>query len=106
MKQLIPMPSGHQSQIEFDLHGLVGIRLVDPSSNDVLAVRKQLGVLPAPLLREPDITLRFVKHLLNPPLRHLGFKKLGFTDNTLFLFEDRANGGKVRIPFAHLGRKC
>ena len=100
------MPSGHQSQIEFDLHGLVGIRLVDPSSNDVLAVRKQLGVLPAPLLREPDITLRFVKHLLNPPLRHLGFKKLGFTDNTLFLFEDRANGGKVRIPFAQLGRKC
>ncbi len=57
-------------------------------------------------MREPDITLRFVEHLLTPPLRHLGFKKLGFTDNALFVFEGGANGGKIRIPFAQLGRKC
>jgi hypothetical protein len=106
MKHSIPMPSNPQPQVEFDLHGLVGIRLVDPSPGDVAAVSKQLGVAQEPLLREPDITLRFVKHLLTPPLRHLGFKKLGFTDHALFVFEDGANGGKVRIPFAQLGRKC
>jgi hypothetical protein len=106
VKQQIPMPSNHQPHVEFDLHGLVGIRLVDPSPGDVAAVSKQLGVHQQPLLREPDITLRFVAHLLTPPLRHLGFKKLGFTDNALFVFEDGANGGKVRIPFAQLGRKC
>jgi hypothetical protein len=100
------MPSNHQPHVEFDLHGLVGIRLVDPSPGDVAAVSKQLGVLQQSLSREPDITLRFVAHLLTPPLRHLGFKKLGFTDNALFVFEDGANGGKVRIPFAQLGRKC
>jgi hypothetical protein len=106
VKKLNLMPSNHQTCVEFDLHGLLGIRLVDPSPGDVVAVSKQLGVLQKPLLREPDITLRFVKHLLTPPLRHLGFKKLGFTDNALFVFEDGAIGGKVRIPFAQLGRKC
>jgi hypothetical protein len=101
-----PVTSIHPTQVEFDLHGLVGIRLVDPSAADVAAVTKQLGMVQAPLSREPDITLRFVEHLLTPALRHLGFKKLGFTDNALFVFEDAANGGKVRIPFAQLGRKC
>ena len=100
------MTSIYPSQVEFDLHGLVGIRLLDPSPADVAAVTKQLGVVRTPLLREPDITLRFVERLLTPPLRHLGFRKLGFTDNALFVFEDAANGGKVRIPFAQLGRRC
>jgi hypothetical protein len=106
VKQLIPNSSSQLQRVEFDLHGLVGIRLIDPSPEDVSAVSKQLGVHQVPLLREPDITFRFVKHLLTPPLRHLGFKKLGFTDNALFVFEEGANGGKVRIPFAQLGRKC
>ncbi len=105
-KHLFAMHSKHNIHVEFDLHGLLGIRLVDPSPGDIAAVSKQLGVPQQPLSREPDITLRFVEHLLTPPLRHLGFKKLGFTDNALFVFEDGANGGKVRIPFAHLGRKC
>jgi hypothetical protein len=106
VKQLIPISSSHLQHVEFDLHGLVGIRLVDPTPGDVAAVSKQLGVPQQPLLREPDIMLRFVERLLTPPLRHLGFKKLGFTDNALFVFEDGANGGKVRIPFAQIGRKC
>ncbi len=100
------MTSNRPTEVDFDLHGLIGVRLVDPSSRDVAAVRQQLGVTRQPLSREPDITLRFVKHLLMPPLRHLGFKKLGFTDNALFVFEDGAHGRKVRIPFAQLGRKC
>jgi hypothetical protein len=100
------MSSKCAAQVDFDLHGLIGIRLVDPTQRDVAAVRQQLGVVQEPLSREPDITLRFVKHLLTPPLRHLGFKKMGFADNALFVFEDGANGGKVRIPVAQLGRKC
>lgn len=100
------MSSKCPAQVDFDLHGLIGIRLVDPSPRDIAAVRQQLGVAQEPLTRDPDITLRFVKRLLTPPLRHLGFKKLGFTDNALFVFEDGTNGGKVRIPVAQLGRKC
>jgi hypothetical protein len=105
-KQVVPMRSNHLQQVEFDLHGLVGIRLVDPSPGDVSAVSNQLGNVQAPLLREPDITLRFVNRLLTPPLRHLGFQKLGFTDNALFIYENGEDGGKVRIPFAQLGKKC
>ena len=106
VKQLSSISSNHRSLVEFDLHGLVGIRLIDPSPGDVAAVGKQLGLAQIQLLREPDVTLRFVKYLVTPPLLYLGFKKLGFTDSALFVFEDGANGRKVRIPFAQLGNKC
>lgn len=106
MNSLNPIPSKALSQIEFDVHGLVGVRLIDPSPGDTAAVARQLGMFHAPLTREPDITLRFVKRMLTPPLLHLGFRKLGFLDNALFVFEDGASGGKVRIPFAQLGRRC
>src|SRR5258708_21660029 len=78
---------------EFDIHGVLGIRLVDPSSADVAAVSKQLGSLQKPLLREPEITLRFVKDMLPPRLRHLGSRQKGFTDDAFFVFDQGTNGG-------------
>lgn len=88
---------------EFDIHGVLGIRLVDPSSADVAAVGKQLGSLQKPLLREPDITLRFVKDLLPPRLRHLGPKQKGFTDDAFFVFDQGTDAGIARIPFDLVG---
>lgn len=91
---------------EFDIHGVLGIRLVDPSSADVAAVSKQLGSLQKPLLREPEITLRFVKDMLPPRLRHLGSRQKGFTDDAFFVFDQGTNGGIVRIPFDLVEGPC
>src|SRR5207247_6057089 len=65
---------GRQNHLDYDVHGLVGIRLVDPSPTDAAAVARQLGPLESPLSRKPDIIVRFVKHLPTARLRYLGLK--------------------------------
>ena len=52
-----------QQQVDYDLHGLAGIRLIDASAGDVAAVTRQLGPIQASLTREPDIIIRFVDRL-------------------------------------------
>jgi hypothetical protein len=91
---------------EFDIHGILGIRLVDPSPADVTAVSNQLGPLQRPLLREPDITLRFVRDLSPPPLRYLGSKQRGFTDDAFFVLDETSNRATARIPFDLVGGPC
>lgn len=98
--------SKDERRTEFDIHGVVGIRLVDPTAADVAAVTKQLGPLQRLLLREPDVTLRFVRHLPAPRLRHLGLKQKGFTDDAFFVFDERTNGTMARIPFDLVGKPC
>jgi hypothetical protein len=98
--------SNYQRRIEFDIHGLVGIRLVDPSQCDLTAVTKQLGTRPGPLEREPDITLRFVDRLPTSRVRYLGFNQFGFTDEGFFLFQQGERGVRIRIPFDRIGEQC
>jgi serine kinase of HPr protein (carbohydrate metabolism regulator) len=95
-----------RARIEFDIHGVLGIRLVDPSPSDVAAVSKQLGPLQRRLLREPDITLRFVRHLPTPRLQYLGVRQNGFTDDAFFVFGEGENNAKARIPFDQIGSSC
>lgn len=95
-----------RQRTDFDIHGVLGIRLVDPSSVDVAAVSKQLGALQRPLFREPDITVRFVRHPAAPPLQHLGCRQKGFTEDAFFVFDEMANSAMAMIPFDRVGRPC
>ncbi|HMQ30942.1 MAG TPA: hypothetical protein PKD53_09445, partial [Chloroflexaceae bacterium] len=52
-----PVAAGH-AWVDYDLHGLVGIRLIGASAGDAAAVTRQLGPVQAPLARDPDITIR------------------------------------------------
>jgi len=45
---------------DYDLHGIVGIRLVDAAPAQAEAVALQIGVSDGPLRRAPDIVIRFV----------------------------------------------
>jgi len=92
--------------IDFDIHGFVGIRLVNPSEGDVLAVRTQLGLLQVSALdREPDIIIRFEKHLPLPKLNYLGLDNAGYTKDGFFLLSQKAKA-KVKIPFDTIGSRC
>ena len=52
------------SIIDYDVHGLAGIRLVGASSADVAVVTRQLGALiQRPLRRVPEIVVQFVERL-------------------------------------------
>lgn len=91
---------------DFDLHGVVGIRLLDARPADVATVRRQLGPLDRRLRREPDITIRFVDRVTTEPLVYVGLGVTAYNADGFFV--SRANGSasaRARIPFAQIGRR-
>ena len=95
-----------ERQVDYDIHGIVGIRLVHPSLSDVAAVTRQLGSLQGPLSRDPDIIIRFVPHIATPRLCYLGRNKTGFTDDGFFVLRDGKRDVRVKIPFDQIGKQC
>ena len=99
--------SPHSNHIDYDVHGLVGIRLLDPTASDAEAVARQLGPLQRSLPREPDIVVRFVEHLPVKGLRHLTYQYDGFTDDGFFVLRSNKKSAKVKIAFDQIGsRQC
>lgn len=99
--------SNHSSSntpvVEFDIHGIVGIRLVDPPTKMVAALTRQLGHFRAGLDREADITVRFTPEITPPDLKYLGLDGAGFTDEAFFVFDNRAGVISAQIPFDTIG---
>jgi hypothetical protein len=109
MTDVIRQPASAQTPIvDFDLHGLVGIRLVNPSSQDLSAVIADIGNMRRPLDRDPDITIRFVEQFqIRGGLRFVKPHEVGFTDGSLLVL-DRGSGGRgaAQIPFDQIGQGC
>ncbi len=96
----------HESHIDYDIHGLVGIRLLNAQPSDAAAVDRQLGALRANLQREPDIVIRFEKWLATPHLRLLGLDYAGYDENGYYILRSSKAPAKVRIPFDEIGGRC
>jgi len=92
--------------LDFDLHGVVGVRLIDPSPSDMAVVRRQLGLLERPLARDPDVVVRFVDELPTPGLRFVEFGRTGFTDDGFFVLQSRKRATRVKIAFDGIGECC
>ena len=94
--------------IDYDLHGFVGIRLLDASPREVAAITRDLGPIQKTLTREPDILIRFVDHLsLSTPVRYLGLDDAGFTDHAFLVLRSKQKSrARVQIPFDKIGRQC
>lgn len=95
-------------RVDFDLHGLVGIRLQNASGGDVAAVRRQLGPMRAELDREPDILIRFVERLPEADgLRLLGVDEAAYTDDEFVVLRGKQKSRvMVRFPFEVVGERC
>jgi hypothetical protein len=92
---------------DFDLHGIVGIRLVDASAGDIEAVRRQLGPIDTPLARTPEIIVRFVEKLeTSGSIRYLGLDEAGFTDDAFLILNHKHKNVRVQIPFDRIGGRC
>jgi hypothetical protein len=90
---------------DFDLHNIVGIRLVDASEADAAKVQRQLGPLQATLDREPDITVRFVDSATARPLTFAGLDQGGFNEDGFFVLQGKgAVAARARIPFDRIGQ--
>ena len=95
-------------QIDFDLHGIVGVRLLNAGPRDLAAVARQLGPIQSPLDRRPDIVIRFVDRLTpRGRLRYLGLDEAAFTDDAFYVVRSKHKTGvKVQIPFGEIGSQC
>jgi hypothetical protein len=95
------------ARVDFDLHGLAGIRLVGASPSDAAAVRRQLGPLQGNLAHEPDIVIRFVDRLVaSSRLSYLGVDEAGFTDEAFVVLRSKHKApAKVAIDFTQVGAR-
>ena len=102
-------PRGFDSSlVDFELHGRVGIRLVNARSSDVAAVTRQVGCIYASLSREPDIVIEFVEKIpVSSPLHYVGIDDTAFTDEAFFIQRGKhKTRTMVQIPFAQVGQQC
>lgn len=96
-----------QREVDFDLHGLVGIRLAGASPLDVAAVSRQLGPLRSTLDRDPDIVIGFVDRLeTTSPVRYLGLDEAGFTEDAFVILRSKHKApARVEIAFSQIGER-
>jgi hypothetical protein len=93
--------------VDFDLHGLVGVRLLDPTMAEANAVGQQLGLSPCVLTREPDIVVRWVDGPQTSRLKIIGDHEAGYSDNAFFVLRNKYNTrARVQIPFETIGGRC
>lgn len=94
--------------LDFDLHGMVGVRLIGATSADRAAVAAQLGPIAGTLDREPDIVIRFVDRLrTSGRVRLLGIADAAFTDDAFLLLRGKHGAPvRVQIPFDRIGLGC
>jgi hypothetical protein len=94
--------------IDFDIHGLAGVRVVEAAPADAAAVDRQLGGLRGPLERDPDVVVRFVDRLeLSGPVRLLGVGEAGFTEDAFLLLRSRHKArARVRVDLQRAGDRC
>lgn len=94
---------------DFDLHGIVGIRLINAEPSDLAAVKRQLGPIQSVLTRDPDIVIRFVDRMqLSSSVRYIGVEDAGFTEDAFLILRGKYQASiQVQIPFDQIGsRQC
>ena len=95
------------AQTDFDLHGIVGIRLLNANADEISMVIRQLGPIQKPLNRKPDIIIEFVDHLeTSERILLIGVDDAGFTDDAFLVMRSKHKSkAKVQIPFADIGQQ-
>jgi len=97
--------AGDASIVDFDLHGLVRIRLIDAGPREVAAVTRQLGPIRAPVAGDADLTIRFVEQLdVRGRIRVVGLEQGGFTDDAFLILRSKHKArARVQIPLDRIG---
>jgi hypothetical protein len=95
----------HLQTVDFDLHGLARIRLIEATAADVRTVARQVGPIQATVAGEADITIRFVDEVpIHGPLRIVGLDQGGYTDDSFLVLRSKHKSqGRVRVPIDEIG---
>lgn len=90
--------------MDFDIHGIVGIRLINPSKSDLEVLCGYLGQFKETLDREPDLIFHFKDKLELPSFTCLGLDSAVYTDEGFYAMSSKENV-KIRIPFDTIGER-
>jgi D-aspartate ligase len=90
--------------VDYDVHGIVGVRIRDASPSDLAAVARQLGpIRDASLDRQADVTVRFVDEVSTANARYVEYGRTAFTDDAFILLRDGRQAIKAEIAFDKSG---
>lgn len=92
--------------VDHDVHGIVGVRLVDATPAEAALVARQIGPPRGALSRPPDIIVRFVDRLPIEGLRWIEFGRTGFTDEGFFVLQSGKRPSRVRLSFDDGAGRC
>lgn len=94
--------------IDYDLHGVVRVRLLDATPADAAIITRQLGPIQTEADGRPDITIRFVDELeTRSPVRYIGLDDAGFTDDAYLVLRSKHKASaRVQIPVDRIGEGC
>ncbi len=96
---------GHHKVVDYSLHGLVTLRLIDPPKSATAKLVKLLGQSVGTPSPEPDITVRFVDSLpVEGDLRYIGLHSAAFDAAHFYVVDE--DGSRARIDFEALGGPC
>lgn len=105
-KHAIQSANNDDTIVEFSIHGIVGIRFVNPSPKDIEAIVRPLRLTEENLSDKPDITVIFKKDFETSALNSLGRHSIAY-DTRHFYVLDKAEGAiQARIPFDTIGYGC
>jgi hypothetical protein len=92
-------------QYDFDLHGFVGVRLLNAAPADIDTVTAQLGPIHRPLDRGPDIIIRFVEQIVTGGrMRIIGAADSAFDDRRFLILRGRGKSRvRVQVAFDEIG---
>ena len=98
--------TSNKHSVDFDIHGIVGLRLINPSESDVKYISKLLSHFRSELAREPDITIVYKESWDLGNISYLGLNEAAFNEDGFYILTSGRQALKVKIPFEQIGDKC
>ena len=96
----------NSSIVDYDLYGIVGIRLINPGERDIKNLSKLYANFRSELRREPDITIHYKENWQIGDIFYLGLDEAGFNDDGFYILSSGRSPLKIKIPFEQIGDKC
>ncbi|UCG25083.1 MAG: hypothetical protein JSW55_03555 [Chloroflexota bacterium] len=96
-----------RSTVDFNIHGLLTLRFVEPSTSVIASYGDRLRPALQPAGdHQADIVVAFQDEIETSGLQYVGLNKAGFDDDAFYLLDEVSGAVNARIPFETIGGRC
>ena len=92
--------------VDYNLHNIVKIRLLNPTLSDEKSFDGFLGDYKKSFVGEPDITIKYNAKLFFENLTYIGLNYAGYNNEGFYILSNGRHNIKVKIPFEKIGKNC